>query len=561
MIEQKAALERLRPSEKADHKTVLEEQGLKREVCTDGTRVKILEDITKWANDRSLASPRVFWLTGQAGSGKTTIAYTIAKRFEEGGNANQHTVLGGNFFCSRQFQETQAQTRILPTIAYQLAYNCKSYADALHVADKFNTINHDVSSQMKGLLVGPWQLSEATRQPELPPYLIVIDALDEIKGDGGLGFLRSLLISINEYNLRGLKFLVTSRSDPNVAALCESFASEAVCHLQDVPIEEAKSDIETYLKTQLPELAGSPELAKLEQRAGGLFIYAATAVKYLTPLHSITVKEQTEMLNDFLSKSYELASSSDATSLVDELYRQIMYDAFSKLSGKVLTRRLCTLYTFLCTAECTSTSIVAALVPDGDDKAARAVLHDLHAVLYTQDDRVFWYHASFPDFFFNQARSNFCIDMKDFTFSCNEPAHHSLLGESCFRIMKSGSGLRFNMGNITSSFLFDCNNTVALSEQVDQNISAVLRYSSCHWTHHLPSPQLVNNDDLCRCILEFIQIRVLFWIEAMNLLGLSSQCTPMLQFASQWVLKVCVVNFELYCNHSLYFFSVWEQLF
>ena len=88
MIEQKAALERLRPSEKADHKTVFEKQGLKREVCTDGTRVKILEDITKWANDRSLVSLRVFWLTGQAGFGKTTIAYTIAKRFEEDDNTN-----------------------------------------------------------------------------------------------------------------------------------------------------------------------------------------------------------------------------------------------------------------------------------------------------------------------------------------------------------------------------------------------------------------------------------------------------------------------------------------
>jgi hypothetical protein len=68
------------------------------------------------------------------------------------------------------------------------------------------------------------------------------------------------------------------------------------------------------------------------------------------------------MLNDFLSKSYEPASSSDATFLIDELYRQIMCDAFSKLSGKVLARRLCTLYTFLCTAERTSASIVAALV-------------------------------------------------------------------------------------------------------------------------------------------------------------------------------------------------------
>ena len=46
-------------------------------------------------------------------------------------------------------------------------------------------VNHDVFSQMKGLLVVLWQPSEATRHPELPPYLIVIDALDEIKAGGG----------------------------------------------------------------------------------------------------------------------------------------------------------------------------------------------------------------------------------------------------------------------------------------------------------------------------------------------------------------------------------------
>ena len=177
------------------------------------------------------------------------------------------------------------------------------------------------------------------------------------------------------------------------------------------------------------------------------------------------------------------------------------------------------------------------LIPDGDDETTRAVLHDLHAVLYTQDNQVFWYHASFPDFIFTQAWSNFRINEKNFTFSCNEPAHQSLLAESCFCIMKSG--LRFNMGNITSSFLFDRDNTVVLSEQVNQNISAVLRYSSCHWTHHLPlPPQLINTDNLCCCIMEFLQIRILFWIEAMNLLGLSNWCTRMLQSAKQWVLKV-----------------------
>ena len=218
-----------------------------------------------------------------------------------------------------------------------------------------------------------------------------------------------------------------------------------------------------------------------------------------------------------------------------------MCDAFSNLSGIVLACRLRTLYTFLCTAERPSMSIVAALVLDGDDDAARAVLCDLHAVLYTQDDQVFWYHASFPDFIFTQSRSNFLIDNKNFTFSCHRPTHHRFLGESCFCIMKSEkSGLRFNMGNIPSSFLFDRDNATELSEQVNQNISPVLRYSSLYWTHHLPLPQLINTDNLCCCISEFLQIRVLFWIEAMNLLGLSNQCSPMLQFARQWVLKVWI---------------------
>ena len=520
----------MRPSQKADHRTILEELALKREVCTPGTRVKILEDITKWANNPSSGCPRVFWLTGQAGSGKTTIAYTITKRFERDGNADLHTVLGGSFLCSRQFEETRDRTLIVPTIAYQLARKCKWYADALHTADKFDAVHRDVPTQLKDLLVGPWQ--QRTRGPKLPLYLIVIDALDEIKGEGGPAFLRDLLTAIDGYNLRGFKFLMTSRTDPEVVTLCKSFTAEAVCWLQHVPIEDAQLDIGTYLTIKLPKLASSPELAELVRQADGLFIYAATAVKYLTPHRSITVREQTKMLRNLLSKSYKMASVSDATFLIDTLYRQIMFDAFSKFKDEFLTCRLQILYTFLCTAERTSSSIVAALVADDDDDVARAVVEDLHAVLYTKGNCVFWYHASFLDFIFDPARANF----DSFVFSCNEPAHHNLLGQSCFHVMKSG--LRFNMGDITSSFLFDSDNAEALSEKVNNNISAVLRYSSRHWTHHLPLPQLIHPDSLCFCISDFLQIHVLFWIEVMNLLKLHKHCTPILQSAREWVLKV-----------------------
>jgi hypothetical protein len=525
-------LERLRPSHKADYRTVLGEQALKREECTPGTRVKILEDITKWVNDPSSASPRVFWLTGQAGSGKTTIAYTITKHFGNGGNAHVlNTVLGGNFLCSRQFEETRAVTRIVPSIAYQLARKSKPYADALHDdAEIFDAVYHDVPTQLKDLLIEPWQRS--IRGTGLPLYLIVIDALDEIKGDGGSTFLQDLITLIDEYDLRGFKFFVTSRPDPELVRLCKFFRSEAVCWLQYVPIKEAELDIKTYLEAKLPKLASSPELAELVRQADGLFIYAATAVKYLTPHRSITVREQIKMLKHLLCGPFKPASASNPTSLIDALYRQIMCDAFSVFEDEFLTCRLQILYTFLCTAERTSTSIAAALVAEGDDDIALAVAEGLHAVLYTQGDRVFWYHSSFPDFIFDPLRSDF----DSFTFSCNGPSHHELLGETCFRIMKTG--LRFNMGDIKSSFLFDSDTAEALSEKVNNNISGVLKYSIRHWTHHLPSPQLVNTDELRFCISEFLQIRILFWIEAMNLLKLRSQCTPMLQHAREWVLKV-----------------------
>ena len=152
-------LERLLRGRKAIYNTDLG-GGLTREPCTEGTRVKIREDIIGWAMDSSPDSPSVFWLTGQAGSGKTTIAFTIAQHFDRAKDPNPHTVLGGTFLCSRQFEETRERIRILPTLVYQLAQKSRSYAHALHKADKLDSYDK-LSEQMEDLLSGPWQNSEA----------------------------------------------------------------------------------------------------------------------------------------------------------------------------------------------------------------------------------------------------------------------------------------------------------------------------------------------------------------------------------------------------------------
>ena len=507
-----------------------------REPCTEGTREEILKDIIAWADDISVDSPPVFWLTGQAGSGKTTITYTIAKHFdelEETEPTGRHTVLGGNFLCSRQFEETRRQIHIIPTLVYQLARKSRSYAHALHEADKFDSVDK-LTKQMKYLLVGPWQQSESRRHEELPPYLIVVDALDEIEADGGSMFLQSLLETIDQRRLRGLKFLVTSRPDPRVVELCKTFSSKAVCCLQDVPIERVGSDITQYLQSKLPNFAGKPELKTMEQLAGGLFIAAATIVRYLTPRRRIAESEQRSLLRRLHDKQSFSPSDAQQPLLIDELYQQIMRDAFSNLDDNLFNSRLRILHTFLCTFERTPASLTAALLSESDETVI-AVLSELHAVIYCKDGQVLWYHASFPDFIFSQTRSTF--------MACSQAQHHALLTKCCFDRMKES--LRFNIGDITSSFLLDAEDP-KLMQRVDTNIESCLRYASRHWAQHLAQTDQKNGQDLGDYITDFLDIRILFWIEAMNLLGSSGQCSTMLQRVREWVLKVRILSPEIY---------------
>jgi hypothetical protein len=94
---------------------------------------------------------------------------------------------------------------------------------------------------MENSFAGPWRKSEPQRHVELPPYLIVVDVLDEIEADGESMFLQDILKTINQRPLQKLKFLITihkptrsSRRRTLRPLLCDSFSSKAFCRLQDV---------------------------------------------------------------------------------------------------------------------------------------------------------------------------------------------------------------------------------------------------------------------------------------------------------------------------------------
>ena len=224
--------------------------------------------------------------------------------------------------------------------------------------------------------------------------------------------------------------------------------------------------------------------------------------------------------------------------LLDMLYSQILDEAFRDFSPKQKgwEDRLSILHTFLCTAEWTSTSVVADLLFTSDyADVVENLLSDLHAVLYCKHGQILTYHKSFADPIFDQDRAG--------KFWCNQAMHHRLLTNACLRCMKDG--LRFNAANIPSSFVLDVENPM-LADAVKENIAPVLEYSCRNWSYHVSAAASIIPDGQHGSISEFLQLRALFWIEAMNLLGLRGLCGLMLQTVHDWVIssQVSFLPFE-----------------
>ena len=72
--------------------------------------------------------------------------------------------------------------------------------------------------------------------------------------------------------------------------------------------------------SELP-LLEKGERAELARRAGGQFIYAATAVRYMTPQAGLTRVEQLKLMRILLSNGWETSEGPKEPLQVDILYR------------------------------------------------------------------------------------------------------------------------------------------------------------------------------------------------------------------------------------------------
>ncbi|KIL60087.1 hypothetical protein M378DRAFT_84150, partial [Amanita muscaria Koide BX008] len=136
--------------------------------CFDGTKVALLREMGNWVTGQD--ESRMYILSGLAGIGKSTVAYTIAPR-----TANPKlNLLGTSFFFSRDEADRNNAKKLFTTIAYQLCvYNetfAKAIGDVLMTEFGSAATTKDPQEQLQALILDPLR---SIVQSSARPMLVV----------------------------------------------------------------------------------------------------------------------------------------------------------------------------------------------------------------------------------------------------------------------------------------------------------------------------------------------------------------------------------------------------
>ncbi|KAF9789722.1 hypothetical protein BJ322DRAFT_1178577 [Thelephora terrestris] len=483
-----------------------------RDHCLEGTHSTILDDIESWT--REPQGRPVYWLNGLAGTGKTTIAQTVAERFFADGK------LGASFFCSRDSESRRNLHIIFPTIAVQLARRHAEFRSILVplVCSDPLIAHQSLYAQMEKLIVQPLLKSAIST-------VIVIDALSECEDDEPasaiLDVLARLMVQIPKVNLPPLR------------------DATRVYTLQ-VNENQVKRDIRLFYKHNLAEISRryglgdwptEKQLGLLCDRAEGLFVYAAITIKFIGPENEDPKARLDRLIQSGGSVSEEKDKPKPST-ILDSLYMSILDGAFGgddPANDSVIRSVLGAL---ALATNPLSPSTIAALL-DFDIEDVSALLSSVHSLLILPEDinqPVRPFHKSFHEFIVDAAR---CTNPR---FCVSPPDQHTELLAGCLRLMKTR--LRQNMCGLQGGVI---NAEVTnLKERAEQYIGGALEYACRSWHKHLGSTQKskiapVLHDSLEKDILFLLEEKFLFWLEALSVFSATREAVDALKTAEKWL--------------------------
>ena len=452
---------------------------------------------------------RIFWLNGLAGTGKTTIAYTVAERCHEEG------MLGASFFCSRSDSDCNNPSMIFTTIAYQLGLFYPPYRELVaEILQKDPLLVYSsVSRQFEELIVRPLE----SLRDHFPLCLVVIDALDECRDKNVTSAILSTLLKYAEA-LLPLRFFVTSRPESHLAT---SFDAPGYRNtfgkllLHEVALDLVTADIHHYLTTSLAETGrrfklpdswpAKADVDILSQLTNGLFIFAATAVKFIEDENYSDPDGQLQILTS-------TTASRGSHRLLDDLYLQVLRSAFPgvdrSLSGRIKSI-LGSIVVIKDPLPPTDLSRLIGLPPE----TVYSSLVGLRSVLVVPESTdsaasIRIIHPTFAEFLVDASR---CTSRP---FVTNSRHQHTLLLHGCLSAMRE---LKRDICDIRDPSLLNVE-VPGLPGLMAEVLPTYLRYACRHWPTHLSNGDLSEN--ILDALVEFSENRLLYWVEACSLLGI-----------------------------------------
>ena len=491
----------------------------------------MLSEVESWAKDFD-KSP-VFWLNGLAGTGKSTIAQTVAERLfaEES--------LGASFFCSRDFEDRSNLNFIFPTLAFQLAHKYPNFRSRFVSILRSNpdVAHESLYSQIQKLIVQPLQSTGTSA-------VIVIDALDECKDDEPTSTILSVLGRfVNQ--IPRVKFFITGRPEPRIKTgfrLPLLVDSTDVFVLHNVHPSLISNDIHLFLKHELSELSwrrqlggwpGEENIDLLCHRAAGLFVYAVATVKFLDSNAHLPEHRLRAILQLPDSTAPEGRTRFNHKTTLDSLYTSILQSAFSEEDPDSDSRVRTTIGTITLVVNSLPPSAIAELVCL-DPKEVVLFITLVQSLLAIGEDfnqPVKPFHKSFPDFITDPSR---CVNPR---FHISPGLLHLELVTNCLRVINGG--LEQNMLSLPEYAL---NSEVKdLQARIDSRVSIALQYACRSWHNHLTETQ-EDIADVISLLRVFLEVKFLAWLEVLSVLRDLGAAAVALEKLMTWLEEVCFLS-------------------
>ena len=463
-----------------------------------------------------------------AGTGKSTIAHTVARGYFEQGR------LAASFFFSRGGGDVGNASKFVTTLAVQLALHVplvqQHICDA--VAERRNIASQSLVDQWRQLVLGP--LLKLDGRDTCLLYIVVLDALDECEGENDVKIILRLLAEARLLKKVRLRVLITSRPEVPIRYGFSQIPKAEHCDfiLHDIEAAIVNHDISIFLDTELASIGqewalgagwpGKQALRQLVLNASGLLIWAATACRFIREGRGFAAKRLSMILDggtstsaaeQQLNKVYLTVLKNSVPREYLEEEKQEMYLLLKQVLGTIVA-----LYSPL------SICLLSRLLhlPTENIEGGFA---DLHAILdIPQDTRrpLRLHHPSFRDFLIDEER---CRDLDSPSpFWVDENETHLELARRCIQLMSSPGKLKENICNLP--------NPGFLRRDIDDQIIAdclpkEVQYACHYWVDHLEhgSGYICDGSD----VYIFLQRFFLYWLEAMSLVGLISESIHMIR--------------------------------